>query len=235
MGEIETAEHDRRAAAQHDVGGFGIEGDVELGRGGDVAEGPATHDRDPRDPLRQGRISLQRRRDVGERAGRHDPHARVLAGRLDEEPGRVVGADRSVQLGKRRAREAGLAVHVPGMVERVAVERPAAPECTSTSMPSSCTSASAFAGRVFEPDVARHRGDAEQPAPVRRDRERDRIVMARIAVEDHIEHHAAQSGPISARRALRRASDRVDGLVQRACGSARSRAEKTAKRKASHV
>ncbi len=188
VGEIEAAHQDaRRAAAQHDVGRLGIEVDVELGRGRHVAERAASHDRDAGDAVREAGIALQRERHVRERSRRDDPYSGDGPRDVEQVCDRVVGNDGAREHGQHGTGQSGFAVHVLGVAERV---RPGGERRGGAGMyrhvdVEELQHPERVARGALETHVAGHGGDAEQLRPVRGDGDRDGIVMAGVAVEDH--------------------------------------------------
>ena len=90
VGQVEAGLDERTAVVEDDGGGLGVGPDVELGHRGAVADrGAAAHQRDAGDAVGQVGRPAQRQRDVGQRSGRHQPHALPGAGGLDDEGHRV--------------------------------------------------------------------------------------------------------------------------------------------------
>ena len=79
LGHVEPEHLERNARPEHDVSRLGVDVDVELSgrRRAAVGHGPA-HERDALDPLSEGRVLDQGRRDVRQRPGGDEPEVVVL-------------------------------------------------------------------------------------------------------------------------------------------------------------
>ena len=191
------ADHRHVEAAREDaLRGLGVGPDVELGRGRDVALGDrAAHQHDP---LRlRLRVAREQERDVRQRAGGDERRA---LDPLGEEVDRVLGR----RLGLRRrqvgAVEARLAVHVGGHA-RLAHERPAgAGGDRDLAAAGELEHADRVGGRLLERLVAGDRRDAPQLelGAAEREQDRDRVVVAGVAVEQDRRAHAVSISSTSA-------------------------------------
>ncbi len=185
--QVERDDRQRDAAGDDRGGGLGIDEGVELGGGRDVAEGDrAAH---PDDLARLAAL-CQRRRDVGQRAGRdQDRLGRQLVGDQSQRAARV-GADDGVgQLGAVDARHA---VDV-GRDHQLARQRAVgAGGHRHVGAAGQRQHAARVLGRARERLVAGHRRDRHQVdrRVAEREQHRDGVVVAGVAVEDDAGAHA---------------------------------------------
>jgi hypothetical protein len=118
VGDVEGHDHQRHAGFEHDISGFGVDVDVELGRGGDVAalETAAAHQDDLGHAGDDVGGALEGGGDVGEGAegAEGDQACGVGAEGVDEVVDGVLVLQGMGRLGQRDAVEAGLAVDVFG-------------------------------------------------------------------------------------------------------------------------
>ena len=205
-GLVRDVEPDHRhvdVGGEDERGGLGVGPDVELGSRGHVALGdrPA-HDDDLREPV--GAVPLEVSRDVRQRSRRDERHGSRRRGDGRGNPADGVGRDRlGARLRQRRAVEAALAVHVRGDDE-LALERPVGTRGDRhIRAASELEHAQRVRGRLLERLVPVGRRHAEELELRAREREeqRDRVVVAGVAVED--DRRRAHPGLSSRARASR--------------------------------
>ena len=193
--DVEADHRHVQPAREHALRGLGVRPHVELRRGSHVALGNrAAHDDDALEALAPGRV--EEARDVGERAGRHEGHG--LLGRADllgEEGDRIVRDRGRARCRQRRPVQAAVAVDVR-RDDALADERRG---CSGRDRHVVATNelehADRVRGRLLERLVPVGRRDAEQLelGACEREEKCDRIVVARIAVEQDRERLHAGS------------------------------------------
>ena len=150
---------------------FRVEGDVEFGRRGDVAVrgDRAAHDHEALDPLRQGRIELERQRDVGQRAERDQQQfAGVLVRQPQDRECGVLGLGRRASRRVPDIAEAVAPMHVGGIGRRMQQRIGAAGVDRHVVTPGDFAQLQGIAHGVLEADVAG--GDGQADAVRGRDR-----------------------------------------------------------------
>ena len=168
------------------LGGLGIGPDVELGRGGHVPLSDRTaHQHDPRDV--GASRALEQERDIRQRTGRDERHGDgARRDRLGHELDRVGAERRSDRRRQRRPVEAALAVDVR-RDGQVPDEGPVGARRDRDVAPADeLQHPERIGSRLLERLVAVHRRHPEhvELRAAEREQQRDRVVVAGIAVED---------------------------------------------------
>ena len=188
---IHVDQDKRTATAIDDVGGVRVDERIEirgrrrLGR----AEPPGAHDVQFLDLGQDARILDDRHGDVGEWAERHhdDRIVRRREQRLDDEIHRVLALERVAWLGPLDAVEAGIAVRVGPGARRHDHRSRAAREDADVVGLGEIADQPGVALRPMQLDIAVHRRHAENLQLLLRRKgheKRDRVVLARIAIDD---------------------------------------------------
>ena len=198
MGEVEAGHHERAAVAEHGRGRFGVGPDVELGDRRAVAERAPAHHGDAGDAPGQVGGEAEREGDVGERADGDDPHALAPAAGLDDELDGVAAVEGPRRRGQVGAVEPALAVDHRRR-SRLGQQRSLGAGVNGDVDAQELAHDQRVVGRAVERRVAGHGGDAEQLAVPGRDDDGDRVVVTRVAVEDH-RHHDLTLSSLNARR-----------------------------------
>ena len=205
MRDVEADHRHVDPAREHALGGLRVGPDVELGRGRAVALADrAAHEHDP---LR-ARVGMEREqeRHVGQRPDGDEREAAPAGAHLTrEELDGVLGDRRGRRVGELGAVQAGLAVDVRGDVA-LAHERPVgAGRDGHVGAAGELEHAERVRRRLLERLVARDGRDPDQLDLGRGEREqdRDRVVVAGVAVEDDRRAHRAEY-PVHLRRGRQR-------------------------------
>ena len=173
---------------KHDVRGFRIEGDVEFGRRGDVA---VRADRTPHhhaagDPLRQGRVELQRQRDVGQRAQRDQQQpASMLMRQPQDGQGGVFGLGLACRRRVAGIAKAIAAMHIGGVHARDAARARRQPANTGTSHAADIAQLQGVGDGVFQADIAGGDGQGHDVMArvVESHQQGERVVHARVGID----------------------------------------------------
>ncbi len=208
VGHVERDHGDRHAAPQHDVGGLGIDIDVELGSRGDVAdlEIGARHHHDLADPRRDVGSLDQRHADVGERPeGAERDRSRLLAAqRVDDVVDAVLRLERLLRLRQVGAVEPGRPVDMLGGDQHPAHRPLAAGIDRHLRAAGELDHLQRIPGILGEADIAADRDDAEDVELLRRgqgEEDRDGVVLAGVGVDDDLARHGCPRSPAAAEAA----------------------------------
>ena len=178
------AGHDQWAAVgENHVRGLGVTPQVELRRGSAVAEGAAAHQRDAPDSAGEVGRRAQRKRDVRQRAGGHQPDALLRSAGVDDETDRIVAGGRAAGLGQIGAVHAALSVHVFG-VSRWARQRSIGAGMDGAVQLQQVAHDDGIARGRIEGCIASDGGDAQKVGVAGGDEDGDGIVVARVAIDD---------------------------------------------------
>ena len=185
---VQADHRDRHTRAEHDVCRLRVGDDVELGGGGGVPlPDRAAHQAQVGDLPRQLRVEPQQQRDVRERTDRRDGHGlRVLREEARHQRHRALGARHVRRRVQHGAADAAGPMDLGGPHDR-AQERSC---CTLGDRhvvpPEGVEQPEGVLGAPGDVGVAADRGDGEQVdlRAGRREADRQRIVQARIAVDD---------------------------------------------------
>ena len=197
MRDVEPDHRDRHTEVEHLRRGVRVVVDVELRRGGGVAQvalRTAAHDDEPLHLARRLRVLVDEQRDVGERPDRDD-RDRFRAGLDEAHEQRERRLERARGLRQLVSAEAVVAVHVGC---RVAVAAPQRSGCAAPDRalePQQIGERGRVARRVLQADVARHRGDAEDLhlGARRGQHDGEGVVDARVCVDDDRTNHRSPS------------------------------------------
>ena len=194
VGDIQADHGQRPALVEDDVGGLGVAQDVELGHRRRVADAVgAAHEDDLLEAFDDAGLHASGHRDIGQGAGGDDGDGAGLVAHhgLDEPGDGVLLGQRAARLGQLDAVQAGLAVDVGG-VNGLADERlHAAGVDGDLGASGELAHRPGVEGDLLEAVVAADGRDAQEVdlrAP-EREEDRDRVIMARIAIEDHLGCH----------------------------------------------
>ena len=194
MGDVQADHGQRPALVDDDVSGLGVAQDVEFGDRGRIADPVRTaHEHNLLDALDNAGLHAGGHRDIGQGTGGDDGDraGRMAHDGLDEPGDGVLIGQRPARLGQVDAVQAGLPVDV-GRVDGLADEG-----LHATGVDGRAGAAGELAhgpgvvGDLLEAVVAADGRDAQEVdirAP-QREEDGDRVVMARIAVEDHLGGH----------------------------------------------
>ena len=212
VGQVERHHGQGHAGTEHDVGRLGIDIDVELGRGGDVAdlEIGAAHQHDLGDTRHDVGGAGEGGGDVGQGADRaeRDAARRLGAQGLDEEIDGMGRLQLHRGLGQARPVEPGLAMDVLGGDELARQRRVAAGEDLHLAPPGQLADDAGILRGQRQRHVAGHRGQAEKldlAGAGQRQQDRHGVVLAGIGVDDDLaRRHGWRRPPGGAARLARR-------------------------------
>ena len=184
-GEPAPAAKDPAAAAKDDVGGFGVGPDVELCGCGYVApRRRASHYGEPAQPLGKGGVSLQRLSDVGQRPHRNEMKAFDAMAGLNDEPGRIVGFDRTGDRRQFHVAKTGGTVHM-ARASGFGHQGPSrAPVHVNVEL-GDLGHCQGVAGGVFDAHIATDSRDPDQISEMRCGQQGKSVVKSRVAIHQH--------------------------------------------------
>ena len=184
MRDVEAGHHEWAAVREHDRRGFGVGPHVELAGRGAIAERAAAHQRDSGDPASDVGRGAQGERDVGQRADRNEPHVVGTATGFDDERDGIGSVERSGRCGKIGAVESARTVDEGGGV-RLGEKGPRAACMDRHVEAEQVAHDERVVGRAIEWCVPGDGGDPDEVRVVSGGHDRQGVVMARIAVEQH--------------------------------------------------
>ena len=198
VGDVEGHDHQRNAGFEHDISGFGVDVDVELGRGGDVAalKAAAAHQDDLGHAGDDVGGALEGGGDVGQGAeGAEGDRARGMgAERVDQVVDGVLGLQGMGRVGERDAVKAGLAVDMLGGDELAGKGGIAAGVDRGVAAREFDDDAGVLLGEG-ERHVARDGGEGKDIQLGRGQRKEDGngVVLAGVGVDDDLAGHGVRS------------------------------------------
>ena len=193
VGHVEPDHRHVEPAREHPVRRLGVGPDVELGRRRGVALADrAAHQHDALELGRQLRVAGQEQRHVGERSGRDERDGRRCSLRARGRSSRSRARARALGPGGGRSGPSSpVSPCTSAATCRARISGRAAPAATGTSSrPEVVEHADRVGGRLLQRLVTGHGGHAEQPdlGAGQREQQRDRVVVAGVAVEDDVGH-----------------------------------------------
>ena len=194
-GQVDARHVEGQAAVKDLIGRLRVHPDVELRRGGPVAAiGAAAHQIERLRPLGDARLTVQGRRNVGERAGRHQRHVRGGHHRLHNKIHRVPVLRRAAGRRQAGAVHTALAVDVGGDHQRQRGGARVAGIDRDIRAADLVQYLQRIAGDVGQVAVAAHRSDPQDLQMPGRQHDGKGVVVAGIAVENDFFHFPSPFG-----------------------------------------